>query len=161
MIVVCCVIPMILVIKITSTSCDMCSKITSIWIYLNQVNCRWTWMCNWGTILVLPLIRVICLVWLWNPIRLIFRYVSRMTQMWITSVGVENPVVNIIVASVIHTLKWQEDISHNLKVRLWPTWNLSKNLISLPKVFLQKLCSRSKTGVVLTPIVRPVTISFR
>ena len=34
---------------------------------------------------------------------------------------VENPVVNIIVASVIHTLKWQEDISHNLKVQLWPT----------------------------------------
>ena len=32
-----------------------------------------------------------------------------------------NPVVNIIVASVIHTLKWQEDISHNLKVRLWLT----------------------------------------
>ena len=52
---------------------------------------------------------------------LIFRYVSRMTQMWITFVGVENPVVNIIVASVIHTLKWQEDISHNLKVQLWPT----------------------------------------
>lgn len=26
-----------------------------------------------------------------------------------------------IVASVIHTLKWQEDISHNLKVQLWPT----------------------------------------
>ena len=44
-----------------------------------------------------------------------------MTQMWITFVGVENPVVNIIVASVIHTLKWQEDISHNLKVQLWPT----------------------------------------
>ena len=35
--------------------------------------------------------------------------------------NVENPVVNIIVASVIHTLKWQEDISHNLKVQLWPT----------------------------------------
>ena len=54
-----------------------------------------------------------------NPVDFPVRFPD--DQMWITSVGVENPVVNIIVASVIHTLKWQEDISHNLKVRLWPT----------------------------------------
>lgn len=54
-----------------------------------------------------------------NPVDFPVRFPD--AQMWITSVGVENPVVNIIVASVIHTLKWQEDISHNLKVRLWLT----------------------------------------
>ena len=81
--------------------------------------------------------------------------------MWITSVGVENPGGKYNSGFRNPYAEMARGYQSQFESTVMANLKFEQKLDFITEGLSAELCSRSKTGVVLTPIVRPVTISFR